>query len=255
MEADSRSHFSSSDVIIMAGGMGKRLQESLGGLPKPMVPVLGKPFMEWIILQLLSRGFGSFVISVGYRKEAIKKRFGAGNGLGASIRYVEEDIPLGTGGALKRASAAVQSADVLVLNGDSFCMCDMSDFYRFHMTCDGQATLCCVHVNDISRYGSVRIGSGHRIEAFVEKGQYTGEGCINAGMYWMRKSFMEGIGGHVPLSLEKDVFPGHVDEGLYSYRSDGDFIDIGTPESLARGPVFLKRNGFLNLISNIGENR
>lgn len=247
MEEDYRSHLSSSDVIILAGGMGKRLRKSLGGLPKPMVPVLGRPFLEWVILHLISLGFGSFVISIGYRRDMIKEHFGSGRELGASIRYVEEDSPLGTGGALKRASAAVQSADVLVLNGDSFCMCDMSDFYRLHMTCGGQATLCCVNVNDISRYGSVRIGSGHRIEAFVEKGRYSGEGCINAGIYWMKMGFLEGLDDRAPLFLEENVFPGHVDADLYAYRSYGDFIDIGTPESLGRSPAFLRSNGFLNL--------
>ena len=249
MEVNSDPPFLTNDVIILAGGAGRRLRKSLGGLPKPMVSILGRPFLEWMILYLRSIGFSSFIISVGYRREVIKNHFQSGARWGIDIQFVEESVPLGTGGALKRASSAAKTQDILILNGDSLCTCDMGDFFRFHRSRETLATLCCVSVHDISRYGTFRRGPGSRIEAFAEKEERSGQGFINAGMYWMRRDFLQGIGNRVPLSLEKDIFPGCTNGSLYAYCTEGDFIDIGTPESLERAAQFLRRNGFLNLAS------
>ena len=246
-------HPTSNDVIILAGGLGRRLRKSLGGLPKPMISILGRPFLEWMLLHLRSLGFRSFVVSVGYRSDSIQEHFGSGDRWGVKVRYAEERVPLGTGGAVKKAAAAVQSADVLVMNGDSLCVCDMKDFYRFHRESGGQATLCCARVKDTSRYGAVTTGPGHRIARFSEKGESRGAGLINAGMYWMQRSFMEDIEDRAPLSLENDVFPGRVNKGLYAYCSGGAFLDIGTPDSLGSAPAFLASNGLLELAQSTGE--
>ncbi|MDP8247489.1 MAG: sugar phosphate nucleotidyltransferase [Candidatus Tritonobacter lacicola] len=252
---NSRPDFAFSDVVVLAGGAGKRLGRLAGRMPKPMVPVLGRPFLEWVVIYLRSLGFGTFIMSVGYRRDAIKSHFGSGDGLEVEVRYVEESTPLGTGCALGRASAAAGTRDVLVLNGDSLCMCDMAAFFRFHRINDGGATICCSRVRDTSRYGTVTTGEGGLVEAFMEKGRSSGEGIINAGMYWMSKSFMKDIPDLFPLSLEKEVFPRCAYGTLYAYRSAADFIDIGTPEGLSRAPDFLRRNGFLHLPSAAGERR
>lgn len=244
---NSTAAFTAHEVIILAGGLGKRLGPALGGLPKPMVSVSGKPFLEWMLLYLRSAGFRSFIISVGYRRGVIKDYFRGGERWGAVIRYAEEESPLGTGGALKRALSLARTPAAFVSNGDSLCMCDIADFFRSHRESGGAATVCCVRVDDTSRYGSVAIGAGSRMEAFTEKGGESGEGYINSGMYWMKKSFADVIGARAPLSLEKDVFPRCGAGVLYAYRSDADFTDIGTAGSLAEAPAFLERNGFLQL--------
>lgn len=233
--------FFRNDVIILAGGLGKRIRESLGGLPKPMVPVAGRPFLEWALLYLRSFGFRSFVFSTGYRRELIRGFFGAGRRWGVRIRYVEEAEPLGTAGALRAAVAGTHTADVLVLNGDSLCLCDPGGFHRFHRARGGGATLCCVRVRDASRYGTVAFDARRRIERFIEKGK-RGGGWVNAGMYWVRRGFLEGMEGRAPLSLERDILPRRTGGGLYAYCAKGAFIDIGTPEALARAPGFARRN-------------
>lgn len=241
---DSRRAYSSHEVIILAGGMGRRLSTVLEGRPKPMLPILGKPLLEWMILRLRGEGFKGFILSVGYRREAVEGYFGSGDGWGVSVRYVREESPLGTGGALKMALREIRTADALVMNGDTFCMCDIGDFYRFHSLHRAAVSLCCVRVDDASRYGTVRLGPDSRVESFVEKGNAEGRGYINAGMYWMQRSFGEHIDDRVPLSLERDVFPSCAGGELRAYCTEADFIDVGTADSLARTPAFLARNEF-----------
>jgi len=237
----SRSLFAANDVIILAGGFGKRLGGSLGDLPKPMLPVMGRPFLEWAVLLLTSLGFRSIVLSIGYRRAVIRDFFGTGARWGAKIRYVEEEEPLGTAGALGAASAETRSADVLVLNGDTFCLCDPAGFYGFHRSCGAKATLCCVRATDASRYGTVLFDGRGRVRSFSEKGA-AGSGWINAGLYWMRSGFLRAMAGRGPLSLEREVLPGATDGRLCAYCSDGDFIDIGTPGDLAWAEEFMRRN-------------
>jgi NDP-sugar pyrophosphorylase family protein len=240
--------FHTHDAVILAGGKGKRLAGYLRGLPKPMVPVLGKPLLEWIILRLRSAGFVRVMLSVGYRREAITNYFENGSRWGARIRYIQEDAPLGTGGALREALREVDTEHALVMNGDSLCMCDIGAFYRFHLLRGGLATLCCVRIGDASRYGTVRIGRGSRIDSFVEKSEGSGGGYINAGIYWMKRSFGDSSGDQVPLSLERDVFQSCPRGRLFAYCTEADFIDVGSAESLALAPLFLQRNNFMALI-------
>lgn len=239
--AHSRSNFAANDVIILAGGFGKRLGAALGGAPKPMLPVMGRPFLEWTVLRLTSFGFRSIVLSIGYRRAVIRDYFGTGARWGAEIRYVEEEEPLGTGGALGAASAETRSADVFVLNGDTLCLCDPTGFFEFHRACGAEATVCCVRAADSSRYGSVLLDRRGRVAGFSEK-EAAGSGWINAGTYWMTSGFLRAMSGRGPLSLERDVLPGAADGRLCAYRSDGDFIDIGTPGDLARAVGFMRRN-------------
>lgn len=219
----------------------------LGGLPKPMVPILGKPLLEWMLLLLRASGFSRFLLSTGYRREVVREHFGDGARWGVEVRYVEEESPRGTGGAIKAALARADTVHVLVMNGDSLCPCDLGDFYRFHIHAGADVSLLCVRIDDASRYGTVRIGRGSRIDSFVEKGEGSGRGQINAGIYWMRRDFGDSIGDQVPLSLERDVFPSCPRGQLFAYRTKADFIDVGTAESLSLAPPFLQRHNFADL--------
>ncbi|MDD5556374.1 MAG: nucleotidyltransferase family protein [bacterium] len=239
MARHSRSPRAGDDAIILAGGLGKRLRGVLGDLPKPMLPVLGRPFLEWVLLSLRNAGFESFVISTGYRREAIRGHFGDGAGWGVRIRYAEEERPLGTAGAVRNAIGRVRTDDILVANGDSLCLCDHAAFRRFHEERGAAATICCVKAADPSRYGSVRFDRRGMVEQFAEKGAGGGAGWINAGMCRMKRDVVRGFEHRIPLSLEEDVFPRLAGAGLHAYRSRGDFIDIGTRESLARAAGFL----------------
>lgn len=219
-------------------------------LPKPMVAVAGRPFLEWALLYLRSFGFRSFVLSTGYRRELVCGHFGDGRRWGVDIRYAEEERPLGTAGALAAAVVGTETADLLVLNGDSLCLCDAGGFYRFHRACGGWATLCCVRVPDASRYGTVAFDRRCVITRFAERGE-PGGGWINAGIYWMRRGFLDGLEERRPLSLERDVLSRRTDGGLYAYRAKDPFIDIGTLEALARASGFVKRNDLSRLARDI----
>ena len=211
-----------------------------------MVEVAGRPFLEWVLLYLRRFGFLSFVFSTGYRRESVRGFFGDGRRWGVEIEYAEEDAPRGTAGALHLAVAATRSADLLVLNGDSLCLCDLGELYRFHRSRGGEATICCVRVRDASRYGAVVFDETGMITRFAEKG-CPGGGWINAGIYWMRRGFIEGMRGRAPLSLERDILPCRTGRGLYAYRANDPFMDIGTHEALARAPGFVKRNNLPRL--------
>lgn len=215
-----------------------------------MLEVAGRPFLEWLLLHLRRFGFRSFVFSTGYRRESVRGFFGAGGRWGVRIRYAEEDEPLGTAGALRAAVGATRSADLLVLNGDSLCLCDPGEFHRFHRARGGEATLCCVRVRDASRYGAVVSDGRCVITRFAEKG-CPGGGWVNAGIYWMRRGFIEGMKGRAPLSLERDILPRRTGGGLYAYRAKAPFMDIGTPEALARASGFVKRNGLPRLARDL----
>ena len=156
------------EAIVLAGGLGTRLASRLHGLPKPMAPVAGRPFLEILLTQLRRSGCTRVLLSVGHQHTVIQDHFGA-SFHGMAIDYVIESVPLGTGGAIRLALAEAREESVLVLNGDTFLDADYAAMLRFHAAAGAAVTLAVVHRDDVSRYGSVTI-EGQRIAGFQEKG-------------------------------------------------------------------------------------
>jgi NDP-sugar pyrophosphorylase family protein len=192
-----------------------------------------RPFLELLIRQLRSQGIRSLIMCTGYLADQIEGEFGDGSGLGVSIEYSKEPEPLGTGGAVKFAEKFLHGVpDFLVMNGDSFLELELNQLIQLHRTRGGLATMSVVSVENAGRYGTVHVDSGNRVTEFCEKTGSDSPGLINAGVYVFNPSILE----HIPLgpvSLEKDIFPRLLDQGLYAAREQGVFIDIGTPADYA----------------------
>jgi len=166
--------------------------------------------------------------------------------LGAAYRslrlvYSRENEPLGTGGALRLALPNLNSDPALVMNGDSYINADLNAFLEWFLEKDPAAALILTKVPDTSRYARVMISEDDRIESFKEKGGNAGPGWINAGIYLLKKNLVGTIPFRKTYSLEREFFPGLIGKGLYGYRCEAQFLDIGTPESYSQADVFLSK--------------
>ena len=205
----------------------------IGNLPKPMASVGGKPFLEYLLLQLKSCGVTNVVLSVGYQAKVIEQYFRNGNSLGLHIRYCREETPLGTAGALKLAQTLVKTQDFLALNGDSFFGIDLRVLMEYHRQQGARVTVALAEVENAKRFGSVQIGCDGQIVEFHEKGRRT-RGLVNGGIYVVRKEVLNSITPECIVSLEHEIFPSMIGHGLHGSSFRGFFVDIGTPEDYRR---------------------
>lgn len=219
-------------AIILAGGRGSRLGAVTDHIPKPMLPIDGRPFLEYIITYLCRHGIDEIILSVGYKKEVIAGHFGTGADWGARITYSEEDQPLGTAGATKKAFSLVSDDICCVLNGDSFLSVDIERFISFHRRHQATATIALARVSNRERFGGIAFKESGEITEFQEKG-LKDAGFINGGFYLLNAKSLNLFPENC-MSLETDVFPRLLDGRLYGYRTDGIFVDIGIPEDYRR---------------------
>jgi D-glycero-alpha-D-manno-heptose 1-phosphate guanylyltransferase len=221
------------DVAILAGGLGSRLQSTIGELPKTLAPVCGRPFIEFVLNQLGGFGFTRIVLCCGYRAEQIRNFLGHEYG-GLRLNYSVEDRPLGTAGALRAGLHLVDTDTLMVLNGDSFCALDFQRLIRFHCSKEADLTLTLTKLVETSRFGTATTDDDGRVCSFDVTGSRYGPGWINAGVYAMQKSWLQQLPENEFISLEVDVLRSRTGLNVFGYKSFesvGQFIDIGTPES------------------------
>lgn len=229
-------------VIILAGGLGTRLQGVLPNKQKVLADVGGRPLLELILSKVAKSGFYDVVLALGYNFQEVMANLDRGLFPELRIKYSIEDAPLGTAGALRLGVTNVTTDQVLVLNGDSFFVSDFESFYQFHTENNADVSILLASVPDVGRYGSVEIDGTNQITKFTEKKSSEGS-LINAGIYLMKKSSVMGIRKNTFCSLEKRFFPGLIGEKrFFGMKQDGDFIDIGTPESLILAQEFFKQH-------------
>lgn len=225
------------EAIILAGGLGTRLASRLRGVPKPMAPVAGRPFLSILLAQLQRSGCIRVLLSVGHLHQTIRNRFGA-SFHGMALDYVVEDAPLGTGGALRAALQQAREECVLALNGDTFLQIDYAALLAFHARSGAPLTLSIAHQQVIARYGGVLVQNG-RVVAFQEKGR-TGPGWINAGVYVLNRNLSWPPSLPEKFSFETDfLIPEAARTAVAAYPVEGCFIDIGVPEDLDRAQTVL----------------
>lgn len=213
-------------AVILVGGEGTRLRPLTEHMPKPMVPIANRPFLERQLEHLEQHGITDVVLSCGYRPNQIRDYFGD------RLGYVVEDYPLGTGGAIENAARDI-SETFLVCNGDVLTDLDITELVAFHRERGASATIALHPVEDPSRYGLVRTDERGAVEAFIEKpppGE-AGVNTINAGTYVLEPVVLGLIPRGENVSVERQVFPHLVGDGLFASAQDGEWIDIGTPES------------------------
>lgn len=225
------------EAIILVGGEGRRLRPLTDTRPKPMMPLVDRPFVAHQLDGLRRFGVTEVIFSCGYRPEALEQHFGDGSGIGMRLRYVVDPEPLGTAGAVKNAEPLLSGDRTLVLNGDILTDLDLAELLAHHDASGAAGTLALTPVEDPSRYGLVRLHADRRVEEFLEKPQPSelrpGEPfLINAGTYLLEREVLDAIPPAVACSIERDVFPGLAASGrLTGFPSDCYWLDIGTPES------------------------
>ncbi len=225
-------------AVILAGGRGTRLRPVLPHQPKVMAEFHGRPFLVYLLDQLVAGGVREVVLCTGYRGDEIGTKLGDTYGP-LHLRYSHEDEPLGTGGALRLALPWLHSDPVMVMNGDSWIDADFQSYLAWFLGRPAAAALLLMAVDDTTRFGRVEVAADGAIMSFKEKG-VPGPGWINAGVYFLKKSVLELMPPRRFLSLEQDLLPTLVGQGLYGHRVAGKFIDIGTPESYAEAAEFLR---------------
>ncbi len=281
-------------AVVLAGGFGTRIKHLLGNLPKPMLPVCGHPFLEWVVHYLAAQKIRRAILSTGYRAETVEKHFASQPVAGVHVNCVPETQPLGTAGgflnAIRRENSpqnprieslnaafarslsqnslrppAVpsplpsdgrgegqgevrvhgeeQTPDAwLVLNGDSLALASLDGMFRQLEDVKVEGAILGLRVADASRYGTIAKNSAGELVGFKEK--KPGAGIINAGVYLIRDAVLKKFPARTPLSFETDVFPALIagQARLKVCEVAAPFLDIGTPESLARAEKFINEN-------------
>ncbi|WP_085315178.1 nucleotidyltransferase family protein [Derxia lacustris] len=228
-------------AVVLAGGFGTRLRERVADLPKPMAPIAGRPFLEYLLDRLAAAHFSEVLLSVGYLAKRIEAHFGNCY-RGMTLRYSVEAEPLGTGGAIALALADCPDEAVVVLNGDTFVELDFADFLAAYAAAPEDAFVALRQVDDVARFGEVVVEDG-RATRFSEKGR-SGPGWINAGIYVLRSRVFARHGLAGRFSLESDLLQAHCAElRPRVFRTDGYFIDIGIPAEFDRAQTELPALG------------
>jgi D-glycero-alpha-D-manno-heptose 1-phosphate guanylyltransferase len=228
------------EAIVLAGGFGTRLREVVNDVPKPMAPVNGRPFLEYILDYLHHYGVTRVILSVGYKGEMIREHFGDTYST-MSIGYAFEHEPLGTGGAIKLGMELCDSKQAAVLNGDTLFDINLTALYAFHKEKGAGISLALRQLEDVSRYGTVKIDEDHRIKGFAEKSAAAGSGYINGGVYLFNKEIFTDAEFPQKFSIEKDLFERYYESlRMYGFVSHDYFIDIGIPDDYHRAQHELK---------------
>ncbi len=212
-------------AIIMAGGMGSRLRPLTNSIPKPLVSIIDKPVMEYVVENLALGGVTDIAVTVGYKSEMIMDYFGDGSKWGVSLTYFEEKEPLGTAGGVKNASEFIKD-DFLVLSADGFSNIDICDFCDYHKSHRQSITMAVRYMQDARGYGLVRTNEDSIVTSFAEKPKFLCSGLINMGIYAFDKEIIDEIPeGQCDFSY--DIFPRHIGD-IKSYSTDCFWSDIGT---------------------------
>ena len=219
-------------ALILAGGEGTRLRPLTSTVPKPVVPLVDRPFIAFMLEWLRGHGVDDVILACGFMADGVRAVLGDGSALGVRLRYIEEPEPLGTGGALKFAEELLDER-FFMLNGDVLSDMDLTAQLRQHEATGARATLALMAVDDPSSYGLVRLAEDRTVREFVEKPspEEGGTHLINAGAYILEREVLDGMApAGTRISIEREVFPTLVGNGLCGYPASGYWMDIGTPE-------------------------
>jgi NDP-sugar pyrophosphorylase family protein len=235
-------------AVVLAGGFGRRIQHLLPDLPKPMAPVNGRPFLEWVVRYLAAQKIRRVILSTGHLAETIAKHFQSQPVKNVRVTCIPETEPLGTAGGFLNAIRGAadggrpQGPAWLVLNGDSLAPAPLSQMLQSLDEPEIAGAILGVRVADASRFGTILQNANGDLAGFNEK--KPGAGVINAGIYLFRASAIDSFPGKTPLSFETEVFPALIagEIRLKVCVTDAPFLDIGTPESLPLAEEFIRRN-------------
>lgn len=219
-------------AVILAGGEGTRLKDISMDLPKPMMPLLGRPVLEHIVAQLRLCGFDEVCMTLRYRPEVIRRHFGDGHDFGVRIEYRTEKQALGTAGSVKNCMDFVGGEPFLVIAGDCVCDFALNEAMQAHR---GGVTIVVTHDDEPLRYGLVVTGRGSRVAGFLEKPSWERvvTDTVSTGIYVLSPEVMELVPAGQPFDFARDLFPALLERGtaMRALALDGYWCDIGTPHS------------------------
>ncbi|HZL47594.1 MAG TPA: NDP-sugar synthase [Solirubrobacteraceae bacterium] len=241
-------------AVILVGGEGTRLRPLTSTVPKPVVPLVDRPFISFMLEWLKGHGIDDVIMSCGFLATSVRNVLGDGSGLGIRLRFVEEPDPRGTAGALKFAESMLDER-FLMLNGDVLTDIDLTAQIAQHERTGARATLALVPVEDPTAYGLVHLEEDHSVRDFLEKpspdhieGGAAGRrpasrapllqsytNLISAGAYVLEREILDLVPPDCNVSIEREVWPRLIGDGLYGSPSESYWLDIGTPERYLQG--------------------
>ncbi|HEY5525333.1 MAG TPA: NDP-sugar synthase, partial [Clostridium sp.] len=220
-------------ALFLAGGMGTRLRPLTDDLPKPMVPMMGRPLLERNMVKLKECGVDEIILSTCYKPQKIEEYFGDGTKLGFKIHYVCEDIPLGTGGAIKNTEEFFDDT-VIIFNADILSEINIMDMMKFHKEKSAAVTIAVTQVENPSAYGVIEYNEDLYAESFTEKPKPSEirSNYINAGIYIFEPYVLKEIPDSQVVSIERETYPLLLKKEypIAVYKSDAYWMDIGTVE-------------------------
>ena len=218
-------------ALVLAGGEGTRLRPLTHTVPKPIMPLAGRPFLTFMLDWLREHDVDDVLLSCGFLAHQVEESLGDSYE-GMALHHVHEDEPLGTAGPVRLAADEGLLQDRLfILNGDVLTDMDLTAELAFHDEKDAKATLALIAVEDTSSYGVVPTDEDGAVEAFLEKSPGPAPtNRINAGAYVIEREVVDRIEPGRAVSFEREIFPSLVGDGLYGWFAEGYWIDIGTPE-------------------------
>ena len=244
-------------AVILVGGEGTRLRPLTSSIPKPVVALVDRPMMAYMLEWLHGHGVDDVIMSCGYKATKVRDVLGDGSRYAIRLRFVEEPDPRGTAGALKFAEELLEDR-FLMLNGDVLTDLDLSAQLAQHEATGATGTLALVGVSDPSSYGLVRLRDGGAVEEFLEKPSADAvldTNLISAGAYVLERSVLDLIAPDRNVSIEREIWPALVDRGLYGYvDEDAYWIDVGTPERYLQATFdILEGNVRTGVVAKLGE--
>lgn len=219
-------------AIVLCGGLGTRLGELTRDTPKPLIPVAGRPFLEYVLDQLLTAPIEEIVLAVSFQWQKIYETIGE-QWKGVKITYSIEQNALGTGGAIRQAMDQSNLEEAIIVNGDTLLKIDVHSLLQFSQDNLADIGIALKEIDDCARYGKVTLDKFSRVLAFEEKGQRS-SGFINSGVYFIKSSVFSSVNAET-FSFEKDIITRRIGNiSIYGMKTNAYFIDIGIPEDLAR---------------------
>jgi NDP-sugar pyrophosphorylase family protein len=235
------SYLSETTVAILVGGLGTRLKSIVSNRPKALAEINGKFFLSYLFDYLIKAGFKFVVLCTGHLGDQIKNAYGdAYDSL--QLIYSQESVPLGTAGGLRLAEPLFISDPIFVMNGDSIYDIDINRFWIWYGKKKRNASLLLTKVSDIRRFGQVIVDKHERVIRFDEKSNKLDSGWINSGIYIIERKLIKEIPLNTKVSLENEIFPSWIKKQFYGFKTEGRFIDIGTPESYNNAKYFFLLN-------------
>src|ERR1700716_2630951 len=218
-------------AVILVGGEGTRLRPLPSTVPKPLVPLVDRPLISYMLEWLREHGIDDVIMSCGFLATSVRNVLGDGSTLGIRLRFIEEPDPRGTAGAVKLAEPMLEER-FLMLNGDVLTDIDLTEQVAQHEATGARATLALVPVADPTAYGLVILDGDRAVRDFVEKpsSDRVESNLISAGAYVLEREVLDLVAPDRNVSIEREVWPLLVGDGLYGFASESYWLDIGTPE-------------------------